>query len=86
MLPISTPVVGVDGRLMDSVNIPKGTEVVISILMANRDPMVWGEDALEWKPERWLSPLPQQTLDAHMPGIYSHMSVHSPRFFFSSQD
>ena len=32
-------------------------------------------DALEWKPERWLSPLPQAVIDAHLPGVYSHLYV-----------
>ncbi|KAJ2915661.1 hypothetical protein MD484_g4746, partial [Candolleomyces efflorescens] len=27
----------------------------------------------EWKPERWLSPLPDTVPDARVPGIYSHM-------------
>lgn len=35
----------------------------------------WGEDALEWKPERWLKPLPRAVEDAWIPGIYSNTSV-----------
>ncbi|KAI0073418.1 hypothetical protein K474DRAFT_1710699 [Panus rudis PR-1116 ss-1] len=31
------------------------------------------EDAKEWKPERWLSPLPQSVVDEHIPGIYSNL-------------
>ncbi|KAF9229902.1 hypothetical protein BU15DRAFT_57751, partial [Melanogaster broomeanus] len=34
---------------------------------------VWGEDALEWKPDRWLKPLPLSVTEAHVPGIYSHL-------------
>ena len=30
-------------------------------------------DALEWKPERWLSPLPESIMDSKIPGIYSHL-------------
>lgn len=60
---------------MPTISIPKDTEIVVSILMANRDPTLWGADSLEWKPERWLSPLPQALLDARIPGVYSHMFV-----------
>ncbi|KAL1693533.1 hypothetical protein GGG16DRAFT_110973 [Schizophyllum commune] len=40
---------------------------------ANRSKDMWGADALEWKPERWLAPLPQSVADAHMPGVYSNL-------------
>jgi len=73
VLPLSDPVIGLDGREMHSLLIPKNTNVFISILNANRDPALWGPDAAEWKPERWLSPLPQSLHDAHIPGIYSHL-------------
>ncbi|KAJ3889725.1 cytochrome P450 [Lentinula edodes] len=43
------------------------------ILNANRDPELWGPDVLEWKPERWLSPLPDAILNSKMPGVYSHL-------------
>ncbi|KAG5635769.1 hypothetical protein H0H81_010149 [Sphagnurus paluster] len=83
-VPLSTPIKGLDGREMHSIMIPKGTRVYISILNANRDPALWGPDSYEWKPERWLSPLPQAVTDARIPGIYSNLyvalkSVSSPR-------
>ncbi|KAG6907126.1 hypothetical protein DXG01_010430 [Tephrocybe rancida] len=73
VLPLSTPIKGLDGTEMDSILVPKNTKMIISILGANRDPLLWGPDALEWKPERWLSPLPEAVHEAHMPGIYSHL-------------
>jgi len=48
---------------------------MIGILGANRNPEIWGDDAYEWKPERWLSPLPDSVTQAHIPGIYSNTSV-----------
>lgn len=72
-VPLSTPVKGIDGREMHSIMIPKNTKVFISILNANRDPALWGPDAHEWKPERWLSPLPQAVTDAKVPGIYGNL-------------
>ncbi|KAF8069171.1 cytochrome P450 [Lyophyllum atratum] len=73
IVPLLEPIRGVDGREMNSVLIPKDTPVFISILNSNRDTTLWGPDALEWKPERWLSPLPQALHDARVPGIYSHL-------------
>lgn len=57
---------------MDSISVPKGTTILISILSGNRNKDLWGEDALEWKPERWLSPLPNSVTEARIPGVYSN--------------
>ena len=35
--------------------IPQGTEVVVSIWQINRSPEIWGADAGEFRPERWIS-------------------------------
>ncbi|KAG2017966.1 cytochrome P450 [Coprinopsis cinerea AmutBmut pab1-1] len=71
-LPLSIPVIGKSGEAIKEVVVPKGTTVWTSLLGANRLPEIWGPDAAEWKPERWLSPLPETVLKAKMPGIYSH--------------
>ena len=67
-MPFSQPITGVDGREMSDVFVPAHTPILISALNANRNPELWGEDAAEWKPERWLAPLPQAIVDAHIPG------------------
>lgn len=36
--------------------IPRGTLLIIPIWAVNTDPLLWGPDAHEFKPERWLSP------------------------------
>ena len=36
---------------------------------------LWGEDADEWKPERWLSPLPDAALNASIPGVFPNLYV-----------
>ncbi|KAH9949937.1 cytochrome P450 [Amylocystis lapponica] len=61
IMPLSEPIRGRDGKLMHEIPIPKDTQAL------------WGEDALEWKPERWLSPLPQAVTDARIPGVYSSL-------------
>ncbi|KAJ7667038.1 cytochrome P450 [Mycena rosella] len=53
VLPLSTPIVGVDGTPMKTIAIPKGTTIYIAIAAVNHSKEIWGEDALEFKPERW---------------------------------
>ncbi|KIJ63847.1 hypothetical protein HYDPIDRAFT_29197 [Hydnomerulius pinastri MD-312] len=73
VLPFSTTIKGVDGNEINEIPVPKNTSILISIIAANRNREVWGEDALEWKPERWLSQLPSSVTDAQIPGVYSHL-------------
>ncbi|PPQ63163.1 hypothetical protein CVT24_005803 [Panaeolus cyanescens] len=72
-LPLSSPIKGVDGNMISEITVPNGTDVFISIITSNRNVDLWGPDAYEWKPERWLQPLPDELVDAHIPGIYSHL-------------
>ncbi|KAI0654410.1 cytochrome P450 [Cubamyces menziesii] len=46
------------GRETSVVHVPAGTNVIVSILGANRSKRVWGPDADEWRPKRWLAPTP----------------------------
>ncbi|KAJ7907830.1 cytochrome P450 [Mycena leptocephala] len=55
VLPLSTPITGVDGKVMTSIPVPKGTQIYIAISAANHNKNIWGEDALEFKPERWTN-------------------------------
>lgn len=73
VMPLSTPIKGVDGKPIHEVFVPKGTDIYIASYACNRNPALWGEDAHEWKPERWLSPLPGAVTDARIPGIYSNL-------------
>nr|BED42969.1 cytochrome P450 monooxygenase [Trametes versicolor] len=73
VLPLSTPIRGVDGTLIHSVPVPKGTYVFIAIQAANVNPAIWGADAQEWRPERWLEALPEAVSEAKIPGVYSNL-------------
>ena len=59
--------------MIDEIPIAANTTLVVGIMASNRTQMFWGEDAHEWKPERWLSPLPDSLTEARIPGIYSHL-------------
>ncbi|KAF7303041.1 hypothetical protein MKEN_01267400 [Mycena kentingensis (nom. inval.)] len=69
VLPLSTPMTGVDGSQITEVFVPKGTLVHVGIKAANTREAYWGPDARQWKPERWLVPLPSTIADADIPGI-----------------
>lgn len=71
VLPLSQPIHCTDGRIVTELPIAKGTEIFMGVLGANTNKELWGEDALEWKPERWLRPLPDAVMEAPIPGVYS---------------
>ncbi|KAF5360940.1 hypothetical protein D9756_005071 [Leucocoprinus leucothites] len=73
VLPLSKPLKTTSGKEVTELIIPNGTNIFISILGANTNPEVWGPDSYEWKPERWLEPLPDKVVEAHMPGVYSNL-------------
>ncbi|KAG5653423.1 hypothetical protein H0H81_000534 [Sphagnurus paluster] len=56
-----------DSAGLSSVTIPVGTTIFISIAGSNRLKSVWGPDAKQWKPARWLGGAPASV---RLPGIY----------------
>ncbi|TFK95445.1 cytochrome P450 [Pterulicium gracile] len=79
-LPLSKPILSTSGHPISAVPLKNNTNVIIGIAAANRDKDMWGEDADEWKPERWLnedgSVRVTATKDAdgeRFPGVYSGM-------------
>ncbi|KAJ6587527.1 cytochrome P450 [Mycena vulgaris] len=71
VLPLSTPITGVDGTIMNSITVPKGTSIYIAIAAANHNKQIWGEDALEFRPERWTNGKPA-SVTTKMCGIYGN--------------
>ncbi|KAK0543580.1 hypothetical protein OC846_004391 [Tilletia horrida] len=72
IIPLSKPYpkageAGKKGETFDSVFIPKGAEIFIPIQVIGASPEIWGDDALEFKPERWLN-VPQSAIDTQLPG------------------
>ena len=75
VLSFSQPVKGNDGKDIHDVLVTKDTVVLASIAGVNRDPTIWGEDAMEWNPERFLKPLQDSVTDARIPGVYANLYV-----------
>ncbi|TYJ59076.1 hypothetical protein B9479_000065 [Cryptococcus floricola] len=74
-IPLSTPITGKDGNLMDRVEVGKGTTILMPISNANTQSSIWGPRAEEFLPSRWLNP----TLETYpesaksVPGVYSNL-------------
>ncbi|KAF9267007.1 cytochrome P450 [Marasmius fiardii PR-910] len=56
---------------MSSVTVPVGTTVFVGIAGANRLESIWGADAKEWKPERWVLSEGTSSSTTRLPGIYA---------------
>ncbi|EJF62016.1 cytochrome P450 [Dichomitus squalens LYAD-421 SS1] len=73
VIPLYTPIRGRDGNMINEVIVTRGTLVLVHYQASNVDATLWGEDAYEWKPERWLSPPPAALEEARIPGVYSNL-------------
>ncbi|KAJ7137420.1 cytochrome P450 [Mycena crocata] len=71
VLPLSTPIIGVDGTPMNAINVPKGTTIYIAIAAANHNKQIWGDDALEFRPERWSNGK-AESVTTKMSGVYGN--------------
>lgn len=58
------------GIMQSSVRVSKGDSIVIPIRLLNRSTEIWGEDANEFRPERWES-LPEAV--QALPSVYGHL-------------
>jgi len=70
ILPLAEPIKDKYGRMMDGIPIKKGQTLLVPILALNRAKSIWGEDCLEFKPERW-----ETTPDgaASIPGVWGNV-------------
>ncbi|KAG1818532.1 cytochrome P450 [Suillus subaureus] len=55
VIPLSEPVRTESGEMADSISIAKETLITISSAAINRSSTIWGPDAKEFKPDRWLT-------------------------------
>ncbi|KAI0267368.1 cytochrome P450 [Gloeopeniophorella convolvens] len=70
VIPLSKPFIDNKGIERHELRVRKGDTIQIPIQELNRSEEFWGEDAMEFKPERWLN-LPETV--SGMPGIWSNI-------------
>ncbi|KAG8686029.1 hypothetical protein FRC11_009638 [Ceratobasidium sp. 423] len=65
------------GTVQTGIRVRKGDSIVIPILSVNRAKDVWGEDSMDFTPDRWDN-LPEAVKD--MPGVWGHILtfLHGP--------
>lgn len=64
VIPLAEPI---GGRY--HVKVQKGQNILINISVLNRSKKLWGEDAREFRPERWLN----GPIDTGLPGVWGNM-------------
>ncbi|KAA1472890.1 cytochrome P450 [Dentipellis sp. KUC8613] len=74
IVPVSAPFKGRDGKIRDSIFVPKGTFVHVPVEALSLDREIWGPDAWQFVPDRWDS-LPDAV--ATLPGLFSNILAFS---------
>ncbi|KAK0222986.1 cytochrome P450 [Armillaria nabsnona] len=74
VLPLAEPIITSDGQSCSEIPISKGQVICASVYTYNRLPSVWGDDAAEWNPCRFLEDrgIKQQSL-----GTYANLMTFS---------
>ncbi|KAG8779856.1 hypothetical protein FRC15_009878 [Serendipita sp. 397] len=69
-IPLSESMVMRDGKVENVLRVKQGQWIHLPLEAVNIDKTIWGDDAWEFKPERWEA-LPKEV--SRLPGAYSHM-------------
>ncbi|KAK0206158.1 cytochrome P450 [Desarmillaria ectypa] len=69
ILPLDCPVTDKKGIIHRSLRIVKGQGIMIPVVGLNTDKSIWGEDAADFKPERWEN-LPETVRS--IPGVWAN--------------
>ncbi|KAJ8482004.1 hypothetical protein ONZ51_g5636 [Trametes cubensis] len=70
VIPVSEPIVDRNGNTQHEIRIAKGNRAIFSILAVHHSTSIWGDDALEFRPERWENP--PEALST-IPGVWGHL-------------
>ncbi|KZT42326.1 cytochrome P450 [Sistotremastrum suecicum HHB10207 ss-3] len=69
-LPLKTPVTDNRGRPLSEIRVRKGEGIDIPIIALNRSKDIWGDDADQYRPERWEN-VPEMAHE--VPGVWSDL-------------
>ncbi|KAF8823953.1 hypothetical protein HHX47_DHR9000464 [Lentinula edodes] len=73
ILPLGVPFTDKNGEVHNDIRVRKGDLFNIPVLAVNRSKALWGEDARDFKPERWLTPGGVPSNVASIPGVWGNM-------------
>ncbi|KZV68237.1 cytochrome P450 [Peniophora sp. CONT] len=71
VLPISKPFKDSSGKIRTEIRIAKGNRIIIPLMAMNQSQALWGNDAFEFKPERWEK---ASTGTEGVPGVWGNSS------------
>ncbi|THU83367.1 cytochrome P450 [Dendrothele bispora CBS 962.96] len=72
VVPLREPITLANGEVIKELPINKDQTVFVGIETVNRDPEIWGPDAEQWIPERWIEGIPHSVNTASVPGAFSN--------------
>jgi len=70
VIPLSSPIMTESGQVISEIPISKGQDIIISIGGYNRLTSVWGEDADQWNPSRFLDAAKAKQISI---GVYANL-------------
>ncbi|KAF5386913.1 hypothetical protein D9615_002005 [Tricholomella constricta] len=70
ILPLNNPFTDRKGVVHDTIRVSQGQTLLVPILAMNRDKSIWGEDSMEFRPERWEK-IPEAA--GGIPGVWGNM-------------
>ncbi|KAL0562506.1 hypothetical protein V5O48_019581, partial [Marasmius crinis-equi] len=71
-IPLDHPVTDASGNVLKEIPVAKGQRIITSIVCYNRLKDIWGEDADQWNPERFLNLKTPTTL-----GVFGNLMTFS---------
>ncbi|KAH7927052.1 cytochrome P450 [Leucogyrophana mollusca] len=74
VIPLAQPVVLKTGKVASEIHINKGQAITVSVVGYNRVPSVWGDDAHEWNPRRFLDTKEARQTSV---GVYANLATFS---------
>jgi len=69
-IPLSKPFTDTKGIVHNEIRIKKGQGITVPVALIQRDKSIWGEDATEFKPERWAK-IPDAATSIH--GVWANL-------------
>jgi len=70
LIPVAEPFLDRKGVLRSAITVSKGDIVIVPVQAVNKSRRIWGDDACDFRPERWEKP-PKEV--KAVPGVYSNI-------------